>query len=223
VEKRKYDLCLEVLRRLNKCGILKHCILVGSWCLPFYKEYFKSKSYLVSITTRDIDIMIPVPKKITIKTDVVELLKDLGFIIDFSGSKGYIRLVHPDLVVEFLVPEMGRGSEKPYPLPQLGLNAQPLRFMDLLAEKTIKVKVDGIVIQLPDPAIFALHKFIIAPRRTDSYKEIKDQEAGLRVYNALISAGKGDKLKYVFEKLPMKWQTKIRKQLEKLTPDADPF
>ena len=78
---------------------------------------------MVSLKTRDIDLLIPRPSEIKAKTDVVELLKDLGFIVGFSGSKGYIRLEHPELVVEFLVPERGRGSDKPYTLSQLGLNA----------------------------------------------------------------------------------------------------
>jgi len=48
------------------------------------------------------------------KADVVELLKDLGFVVGFTGSKGYIRLQHPQLIVEFFGPERGKGSGEPY-------------------------------------------------------------------------------------------------------------
>ena len=40
MEKNQYELCLEVLRRLNRAGVLNDIMLIGSWCLPFYREYF---------------------------------------------------------------------------------------------------------------------------------------------------------------------------------------
>ena len=40
MEKSQYELCIEVLRRLDKAGILGDIVLIGSWCIPFYKEYF---------------------------------------------------------------------------------------------------------------------------------------------------------------------------------------
>jgi hypothetical protein len=124
-------LCIEVLRRLDKAGILKHVVLVGSWCTLFYKEFFGQTKYIVSLKTRDMDLLIPRPTTIKAKVDMAELLKDLSFVVGFAGSKGYIRLEHPQLIVEFLVPERGKGSDKPYSLPQLSLNAQPLRFLDV--------------------------------------------------------------------------------------------
>ena len=124
MEKSQLELCTEVLHRLDKTGILQHIVLVGSWCTFFYKDFFSGKKYMTSLTTRDMDLLIPDPRNIHTKVDVAELLKDLGFIVGFTGLKGYMRLEHPELIVEFLVPEKGRGSNKPYPLPQLGLNAQ---------------------------------------------------------------------------------------------------
>jgi len=119
---KQYDLCLEVLRRLNKAGVLNRLIIIGSWCIYFYKSYFSDVDYSSSIRTRDIDFVVPIPVKFRKKTDIPELLKDLGFIVDFH-AKGYIRLNHPELIIEFLVPERGKGRDKPYPLPELGLNA----------------------------------------------------------------------------------------------------
>ena len=132
MEKSQYDLCVEVLRRLDKAGVLKNVVLVGSWCTIFYKDFFAGKKYMTSLTTRDMDLLIPQPRSIRAQVDVAELIKDLGFIVGFTGSKGYIRLEHPQLIIEFLVPERGKGSDKPYSLPQLGLNAQALRFVEFL-------------------------------------------------------------------------------------------
>jgi len=61
VEKNQYELCLEVLRRLEKAGVLENAVLIGSWCLPFYEDYFSGVDYAPSIKTRDIDFLIPRP------------------------------------------------------------------------------------------------------------------------------------------------------------------
>ena len=105
MEKSQYDLCIEVLRRLDKAGILKDIVLVGSWCTLFYKDFFSGKKYMTSPTTRDMDLLIPQPRTIKAKVDVAQLLQDLGFVVGFTGSQGYIRLEHPQLIVEFFVPE----------------------------------------------------------------------------------------------------------------------
>jgi len=38
VEKTQYELCIEVLRRFDKAGVLRNIVLIGSWCMPFYIE-----------------------------------------------------------------------------------------------------------------------------------------------------------------------------------------
>ena len=216
MEKSQYKLCVEVLRRLDKAGVLKNVVLVGSWCTLFYKEFFGRTKYMVSLKTRDIDLLIPRPAEIKAKTDVAELLKDLGFIVGFSGSKGYIRLEHPELIVEFLVPERSRGSDKPYTLSQLGLNAQALRFLDFLAENTIKMKVEGITVTLPHPANFALHKLLILTRRPAPEKQMKDKEAATRILTALIDKGQKDIIRNVFDAMSRRRQGKVKRQLNDL-------
>jgi hypothetical protein len=217
VEKSQYELCIEVLGRLDKAGILKNIVLVGSWCTVFYKEFFGSTRYMVSLKTRDIDLLIPRPSAIKAKTDVAELLKDLGFVVGFTGSKGYIRLEHPQLIVEFLVPERGRGSDKPYSLSQLGLNAQALRFLGFLAENTITTKVGTLTITLPHPANFALHKLLVMTRRPTAEKQMKDKEAAIRILTALFNKGLADIVREKFHTMPRRWQGTVKKQLTDIT------
>jgi hypothetical protein len=45
---------------------------------------------------------------------------------------GYVKYVHPDLEVEFLIPERGKGRDKPYTIDKFHINAQGLRYLDLL-------------------------------------------------------------------------------------------
>ena len=163
---KRYALFLEVLRRFQAAGLLKELILIESWCQHFYRSYFAGLRYTPTIRTRDIDFLVPVPFRIKNKVDVEELLRDEGFVVTFSGGAGYMKLMHPDLIVEFLVPEKGKGSDRPYPLPQLSMNAQPLRFLDYLLQNTIRIEAEGLKIKVPHPAAFALHKLIISTRRT---------------------------------------------------------
>ncbi|MFH0838779.1 MAG: GSU2403 family nucleotidyltransferase fold protein [Candidatus Omnitrophota bacterium] len=213
MEKSQYNLCLEVLKRLEKSGVLKDVILIGSWCMPFYKDYFGGTKYSAVIRTRDIDFLVPAPSTIKTKVDIPGLLKDLGFVVGFKGAEGYIQIEHADLIIEFLVPEKGRSLDKPYRLPQFGLNAQALRFLDLLIQNTIKVKVEGIEINLPHPANFALHKLIVFQRRQKE-KAIKDRNAAIEILEALSHKKEADTIRRVFNSTHPKWQKKIMKGLE---------
>lgn len=217
MEKSQYELCLEVLRRLDRTGLLKNLVLVGSWCTLFYRDYLGDVNYPGVLKTRDMDLLIPDPAVLKSRTDVAELLRDLGFVIGFTGSKGYIRLEHPELIVEFLVPEKGRGTDKPYKLPQLGLNAQPLRFLEFLARNTITATVENITVALPHPANFALHKLLVMGRRQLPEKQAKDKQAAVKILNALIAKGQSDLIRQVFEAMPQKWHRNIKKQLTEIT------
>lgn len=215
MEKKQYELCVEVLRRLNKTGVLKNIILVGSWCIPFYAGYFKNVKYAASIRTRDIDFMVPGNIHIRAKVDLVELLKDLGFVVGFQGREGYIRLEHPELAIEFLVPEKGSGSNKPFPLRELGINAQPLRYLNLLTQHVIQAKVEGVAITLPHPVIFAFHKLIIAQLRKNTDKAAKDAETAFRVLKAVVDKGESTAIRRIFNSMLPKWREKVLKAMKR--------
>lgn len=189
--------------------MLKELILIGSWCQHFYRSYFTGLRYTPTIRTRDIDFLVPVPFRFKNKVDVEELLRDEGFVVTFSGGAGYMKLMHPDLIVEFLVPEKGKGSDRPYPLPQLSMNAQPLRFLDYLLQNTIRIEAEGLKINVPHPAAFALHKLIISARRTKEEKLVKDRKEALAILTALVRKGDAGEIRKMFEKMPTGWRKKV--------------
>ncbi len=195
---------------------MRDLILIGSWCVYFYKDYFKTASYIenVTIKTRDIDFLIDNPRRIKIEVNIPLLLRDLGFVTIFKGSQGYIKLDHPDLLLEFLVPEIGKGTHKPYPLPMLGMNAVSLRFLSFLSQNTIKIKVEDFYVTMPHPANFALHKLIMYKRRLKKEKALKDRNTALEVLKVLIKSGETGTIKKVFHSVPKKWQAKIINGLE---------
>ncbi|QAT16658.1 hypothetical protein BU251_02395 [Candidatus Velamenicoccus archaeovorus] len=216
MEKKQSDLCLEILRRFHAAGILDDLILIGSWCVYFYQDYFAGVPYIdqAAIKTRDIDFLIDAPSKIRHNVSIPEILKDLGFVTIYKGTKGYIKLDHPELILEFLVPEKGKGVDKPVPLPKLGVNAVALRFLSFLSGNTIKVEVENFSVTLPHPVNFALHKLIIFQCRFREGKAIKDRNTAVEILKALIKKGDVDILLQIFNSMIPKWQKKVIKGLE---------
>ncbi len=213
MEKSQYKLCIEILRRLQGAGVLDDMLVIGSWCGQFYSNYFRA-GYDPSIKTRDIDFLIPMPSNINAVSDVPKLVEDLGFVVDHRGAKGYIRLLHPELIIEFLVPEKGRGTDKPVLLPRLKINAQALRFLEILTQDTVKVSVGGVSLRLPHPANFAIHKLIISGRRQNKDKAAKDRASAVDILRALINKGESAYVKSVFKSFPKKWQKKVTAVLD---------
>lgn len=209
MEDKQVNLLFKVLRILDKKGILTHLVIVGSWCIFFYRFYFHKKQPIASLRTRDVDFLVPEPKSLKADIDLPRLFKPLGFVVDYRGQQGYIRLVHPELFIEFLVPEKGKGTDKAFPLPKLGLNAQALRFIDILYLNTVTLETRGIKIKLPHPACFVLHKIIIFTKRPEKEKREKEVEQIYRMLDFLKKENKTNSLKRFFLKLHPKWRKRI--------------
>jgi hypothetical protein len=189
------SLVLETLRRLSKEGILDRAMLIGSWGAYFYKYYFKNKDYYPVLKTRDIDFLLPKPVRFPKKLDLEALLSDLGFEIEHS-REGYMRLESAELILEMLISETGAGRDKPYPLPEIKFNAQPLRHLAMLWRKPIKIDVEGIFFKLPHPADYCLHKLIIQEKRKKKDKQEKDLESAFSVLDILLQE---NQMKPIFE------------------------
>ena len=213
MEKKKYELCLEVLRRMKKQGILDKIMLVGSWCVFLYDDYFKGENLLPALRTRDIEFLFPVPFTLQCKTDLYGLLKDLGFVLDYKGNQGYIVFEHPDLILEFLAPARGRESEKPISIERLGINAQPLKFMDALSHNPIQLFFDDVAVTLPHPADFALNKLLVAGRRTVLGKAEKDRTQAVALLNALNANGEFEMARTAYASMPKGWKNTIWQEL----------
>jgi hypothetical protein len=218
VQSNQHNVVMEVLRRLEKAGVLEGIVLVGSWCLYFYRAYFSEKDTFSILRTRDIDFLVPIPPQRLKEVDLPELLDDLGFVQQVKAG-GYIQLVHPEVMLEFLVAERGRGSEKPYPLPQLGLNAQALRFMDIADKFSIRLEYEGIILRVPHPAAFALHKLVIVPRRKNKAKAERDSRSAIEILNLLFRADDTAMMVELLGHFPSSWKKTIYQVLSRSESD----
>ncbi|MFH1356835.1 MAG: GSU2403 family nucleotidyltransferase fold protein, partial [bacterium] len=120
----------EVLNLLQEYGLLDDIILIGSWCGHFYQIYFGKKNYSPNIQTLDIDFL--VPPRVKFKGPKLDgLLHDLDFEEEITPS-GWVRFVHPELRVEFLVPRLCNQSDEPRVISKINISAMPLRHLAVL-------------------------------------------------------------------------------------------
>lgn len=220
MDRNQSDLMFSVLKRMDSAGVLAKMMLIGSWCLPLYRDYYFKNDKLTVLRTRDLDFLVPREAVFTDKTDLPLLLEDLGFVLDQSYPQGYMRLNHPELIVEFLVPEVGRGSSKPYPLPALSMNAQALRFLEILSDDPIAINVQGLQLTIPHPVNFGLHKLVISSRRKNPEKADRDSTAGISVLSLAAEKGESSRLPLLYRCLSGKEQRKICTILKKAGADT---
>jgi hypothetical protein len=94
------------------------------------------------------------------------------------------------LRVDFLTPNRGRDTEQPRKLPALGTDAQPLRFLDFLIRDpapAVLLHGAGILVSVPAPQRYALHKLIVARRRREGdAKREKDLFQAQALLDALV-------------------------------------
>ena len=94
--------------------------------------------------------------------------------------------------VEFLTPSFS-ADEDLRPLPALGVHAQSLHYLNYLIAEPIFAAVtyrDGVLVRIPRPERFAIHKLIVADRRlegSNSLKAVKDRLQAEFIVNVLVA------------------------------------
>jgi hypothetical protein len=131
------------------------------------------------------------------------------------------------MLVEFLMP--AQRDEGIRDLPALGVSAQALRHLDFLIEDPIpavSLYRSGILIQIPRPERFAIHKLIVAERRQggpDVLKARKDRAQAAFLIRALAEA-RPDELREAYEDAlgrGSNWRSRIEASLRRLPESAN--
>ncbi|WP_312796408.1 GSU2403 family nucleotidyltransferase fold protein [Tianweitania sp.] len=101
-------------------------------------------------------------------------------------------------LVEFLTPAFGEETIRD--LPALGVNAQALNYLNFLIAEPIHAAAiyrAGVLVQVPRPERYAIHKLIVADRRREgdgSLKASKDREQAAFLIEAMAEDRPGDLL-----------------------------
>ena len=110
-----------------------------------------------------------------------------GLSVGFRNARGY--------KVEFLTTHRGDRvhGDGASLLPALAVGAQPLAFLDYLIRDpvpSVALHDAGIAVVTPAPARYAIHKLMIAPRRTNLAKAPKDLDQAAALLEACFAAGR---------------------------------
>jgi hypothetical protein len=129
------------------------------------------------------------------------------------------------LRVDLLTPARGARDGKPVIISRLKAAAQPLELLDYLLEAPVPMALlngGATLVNVPDPARFALHKLMVSGRRQvfEQTKAGKDRQQAAEIIAALHEDRRGDLRLAVaaLNKRPAAWRTRLKRELAKL-PD----
>jgi hypothetical protein len=224
-----------IIAKLNEAGVFRlRSVLVGTLAYQTYGPMLGVRLGSSALQTEDIDIAqfqsisIAVGDEINTDTMLEKLQeydekftpvsKPLHEKDPISYKSGNIRL-------EFLTPNRGPDSDTPAKLEAIKTSAQPLRFLDFLIYNEIKSVVlegAGVLVNVPDPTRYALHKLIVAQRRDkrNRAKINKDLIQAQSLLEVLIEDRPYD-VKDFWEELKSrgpKWETAAKASLELINP-----
>lgn len=184
----------KILKTLETTGIFKiGAVLVGSFAYSCYGNMLGFENNFGLARTTDMDFA--VERKIEISEfDLPEILKlnlpEFEKGKDFSPFlKSFDFISEDGFSIKFLTLKNSTAEKSPLEISYLNINAQPLDYMDYLMESNVKAVVvaqDGILVNVPTPGRFALHKLAVSQLRpicltVKSKKDISQAESILTV------------------------------------------
>lgn len=224
-----------IIRRLNEVGFFgAGGLLVGTHAFLAYGNAL-GVSWGDLARTQDLDfahagqaIELALPGTLRIKTKSVIESLEAGFLPTpgfrpWEKTATFASKSDKTLKVDFLAP-MVRGGDEVYEHEQLGVNLQPLRFMEFILEDVTQAvalsSVGACVVTVPDPARFALHKVIVHVERRERFpqkaaKDLKQAAALIEV----IGYDQMDRLEILWKNICARgpgWRNRARKGLAAL-------
>lgn len=195
-----------ILTVLDEEGVLKNLILIGSWCLLFYKNIFENFDPLVRTT--DIDFYVPDVKAVKEKNGLINSLKEINYDLVHDSLTSKSTFISPDgFELEFLT-KLNRSQLSCVKLGNTGIYAESLSYIELFTGNYIEVDYHGIIVKLASPSSFVLQKLLINENRKN--KKEKDINAVKHVLTFIKASRKyNQELASLYNSLPNKWKRKI--------------
>lgn len=167
----------KTLSALSRAGLFRlRTVLVGTHAFRCYPAMLGVDLAEASATTDDIDIAQFQPVSVAIDDHVDPEIQDALAAVGrfeervslYPGQPTAWREALSGTSLEILTPNQGPDSDEPVMLPALGVHAQPLRFLDYLIHDPAPAALlyrYGVLVHVPRPARYAVHKLIVATRR----------------------------------------------------------
>ncbi|MEO1245222.1 MAG: GSU2403 family nucleotidyltransferase fold protein [Pseudomonadota bacterium] len=198
----------KILSLLERNGVfLAGAAIVGTLAFRAYASML-GVAWQNDVGTQDVDLaadsryLLALPRPKTPK-NLGQLILDsgLGYVevptLNPREPSTSFRIRNRDFRVDVLAPMHGRETSRPIELKQFGTFATPLRHLDYLLEDiqpTVLLYGHGIMINVPAPGRFAVHKCAISQkRRSGSAAKIrKDLNQAEQVFQALLELRPAD-------------------------------
>jgi hypothetical protein len=198
----------KILTLLERKGVfLAGAALVGTTAFRAYANML-GVTWSSDIGTQDVDIAadnryllaLPRPGR---GFSLRQLILDsgLGYIdvpmLNRKQPTTSFRIRNRDFRVDVLAPMRGRETSQPVHLEAFDTFATPLRHLDFLLEEiqpAVLLYEHGIMINVPSPGRFAMHKCVISAKRPVAHaaKTQKDQLQAQQVFEALLELRPAD-------------------------------
>jgi len=225
----------KVLSALSKAGIFRlRGVLVGTHAFRCYPGLLGVEMPEAYAVTEDIDVAafhsVSIALDDRLDPALSEALQRIG---PFTARPSMHqqptawRDHESGVLVELLTPNEGPDREEPVELPALGAHALPLRFLDYLIHEPAQAAVlyrSGVLVNVPQPARYAIHKLIVATRRVSSAaaKARKDTEQSAALIRVLAE-DRPDELEDAFSEARGRgpsWREALKRGARRLPPDA---
>lgn len=182
----------DLLGILSSVGFFDESMLIGSWVMPLYHEFFNI-SYV--LRTMDIDFAVQLLQKGKLrKADLHDIVVSQGFTPFFTQS-GIQKFSREGFTIEFIAHRRGGRDDDPILVRTWNITAIPLPFVNILIDFPFIAECSGYTLRAPMPEAFFLHKLITAARRPEESKQSKDLEQ-CAVIAPKLDQGKLDAVRY---------------------------
>ena len=195
----------EIIKAFYDAKFLDDVILIGSWCLTFYKLIFDN--FLPQVRTTDIDFYVPNIKKAN-ATNVSSSLKEINYdhIKDLLTNKS--KFISPDgFEIEFLA-KLNRDNVSTIQIGSSSIFAESLSCVDIFSLNYVECSYYGYSLKVASPSAFVIQKILINEKR--GAKKEKDIIAIKYVIDFIAISNKYRKdFNSLYNTLPKKWKNKI--------------
>lgn len=221
-----------LLAAMAKAGVFRlGGTLVGTHAFRLYEGELGVRYRIDDMArTRDMDIAsferLSLALDDTVSPDLGTVFKDFDFapVPALQPEKVWRwKQTRNELMVEFLTPSF-EADETVKPLVALGVDAHALHHLNYLIGNPIKAALpyrSGVLVQIPQPERFAIHKLIVADRRRggpDALKAHKDR-AQAAFLIAVLAEDRPDELAEAFvtaKTLGPRWQKRLDTTLARM-------
>lgn len=220
---------------LARAGVFRlRSVLVGTVAYQCYPAILGAKLSNALLQTSDVDIAQftsvsvavddKTPPMLEVLRSVDKTFREVPHTAGHRHTTSYIG--KGGLRVDFVTSNEGSDTDRPQSLPALGTDAQPLRYLDFLIHEPLKAAMlhgPGVLVLVPAPERFAVHKLILALDRPAAVaKRDKDlAQAGALIL--VLLEKRSDELLLAWEEAyerGSQWRKKLLGGMARLSPEA---